>query len=231
MRILCFGDSLALPREGCLYQETWVARLKSYFTDVDFICDFKGGMLVKDLCHSWSKYYQYSEAAVVIVQEGICDSAPRYLNDNNAFWKVIIKLFDKIKLSYIFWRIVKIGTRKPSCTYTSKEEFENRYDNLLKNMYDGGVECVVIIKIGHGAPSVTRKSVYYNSNVDKYNNIFEHLKKKYKEKLLLVDPLNQVDEDMFVDGYHCNGRGMSVVYKELSKVLKTIMTETSDKCY
>ncbi len=141
MRILCFGDSLALPREGCNYSETWVAKLKSKYPGFDFICDFRGGMLVKDLYHSWSQYYQYVKADIVIIQEGICDCAPRYVNDNSFFWKIVIKVFEKMKMSTLFWKIMKRGSRKPSCTYTAKNIFENQYDKVLNSMYGGGKIC------------------------------------------------------------------------------------------
>ncbi len=222
MIILSFGDSLALPRGGCAYTDTWIAKLKSTFPTVDFICNHIGGMLINDLERCWD-YMQFVGADIVIIQEGICDCAPRYLNDEKLFWKVVIKILQKIRLSSIFWKIVKLKSRNPSCTLTSKCEFEDKYDNILNKMFEKGVKHVVIIKIGHGAPSVTRKSAYFNSNVDKYNSIFDHLIKKYGERLILIDPLNQVDEGLFVDGYHCNAKGMDVVYNELYKVLKMII--------
>lgn len=222
MRVVCFGDSLALPREGCMYSDTWIAKLKSTFPNVDFICNFSGGMLVYDLERYWS-YMRYAKADYAIIQEGICDCAPRYLNDETLFWKVVIKIIQKIRLTSMFWKIVKLGSRNPSCTLTTKNVFENKYNMLLEKMLRGGVKCVIIIKIGHGASSVIQKSVYFNSNVDEYNGIFDKLKEKYKERLILINPLSIVSEDMFVDGYHCNAKGMDVVYKELTAIISPLV--------
>lgn len=223
MRILCFGDSLALPREGCLYSDTWIAKLKEVFLKDDFICDFKGGMLISNLFHSWHQYYKQVFADVVILQEGVCDCAPRYVNDNKLFWKVIISFCEKTRMSKLFWKMVKLRPRRPSCTHTSISSFANKYEELICSMYEEGVKYVVIIKIGHGAPSVVRKSIHFNTNVDAYNNVFVQLKDKFKERLILVDPLNQVEDDMFVDGYHCNAKGMHAVFCDLNNVLSTIV--------
>ena len=82
---------------------------------------------------------------------------------------------------------------------------------------------MVIIKIGHGAPSVVGKSSFFNSNVDAYNRVFDKLKEKYGKKLLIVDPLCNVDEDLFVDGYHCNHKGMEIVFNQLNSILSPII--------
>lgn len=215
----CFGDSLALPREGCCYSDTWIAKLKKDYPSVDFLCNFKGGMLVCDLLESWD-YMRYAEADIVVIQEGICDCAPRYINDQKLIWKVLLLLSDKIMVSGLLWRILKLKTRRSTCTYTPKHLFADKYNIMLSDIYRNNVKKVIIIKIGHGAQSVICKSQYFNSNVDAYNQVFDNLKKIYGDKLLLVDPLNQVDEDMFVDGYHCNAKGMGFVYRDLTEVLK-----------
>lgn len=225
MRILCFGDSLALPREGCLYQETWIAKMKATYPTVDFICYLRGGMLVHDMINYW-KYMQYADADLAIIQEGICDCAPRYINEKSLFWKIIIKIAQKTRTSKMFWWFIKRGSRKTSCTCTSIQVFANKYNEMLKNMYLSGLKKVIIVKIGHGATSVIKKSMHFNTNVDAYNQVFDQLKKEYGEKLILVDPLCNVDEDMFVDGYHCNAKGMGLVYNQLNKVLLPMMVNS-----
>ena len=223
MRIVCFGDSLALPREGCHYTDTWIAKLKTTFPSIDFICNFSGGMLVHDLFKYWN-YMQFAGADIAIIQEGICDCAPRYIDEDNLFWKFIIKVAQKTRTIDVFWRIVKHGSRKPSCTCTPKKEFEKIIQEIISSMYMVGVRYVIVIKIGHGAPSIVKKSNFFNSNVDDYNSVFDHMKDKYNDKLIVIDPLNKVDEDMFIDGYHCNARGMDRVYNELVSVLSPIVT-------
>ena len=222
MRVLCIGDSLPLPREGCDYTDTWFARLKKAYPSVEFINDFKGGMTTMELLHSWN-YMRHTNPDVVIIQEGICDCAPRYVNDNSLFWKVVITVVEKLRIANLFWKIIKTRKRRATCTYTSKSAFYNNYDQLLRKIYEIGVKFIIIIKIGHGASSIVLKSESFNKNVDLYNVIFDKLKIKYKDKLILADPLKQVDDSLFVDGYHCNRAGMNLVFLELTTILEPIV--------
>ncbi len=217
MRVFCIGDSLSLPRKGCDYNDTWYAKIKKAFPSYEFLCDFKGGRLAEDTFHTWRAYYQFSYPDIVIIQEGVCDSSPRYINENIYYWKFLISFFERIKWSGIFWRIIKLRKRRVDCTYTKPSVFYNIYDEMLKSMIDLGVKKIVIVKIGHGAPSVVMKSNSFNNNVDRYNQIFDNLRDKYEDNIITIDPLNIVMDDMFVDGYHCNSRGMKAVYEELNK--------------
>ena len=219
MKILCIGDSLTLPRKGCDYSDTWIARIKTEFQNCDFICNFKGGMLIKDAFQLWDYYYKYSKIDYVILQEGICDCSPRHVNENSYFWRVIIKIAEKIRVSKFLWWLIKLKPRSPSCTFTSRKSFVQFSEKLMDGFFSSEVKAVIIIKIGYGAPTVTSRSKYFNSNVDEYNAFFEKLKVKFGERIVTIDPLKKVNDDMFVDGYHCNAEGMKAVYIELSNVL------------
>ena len=218
-RVLCIGDSLALPRRGCPYVETWIAKLKRQYPAVDFICNFKGGMLIEDALHYWTNYYQYGDVDIAIVQEGICDCSPRYINDRRLFWKVVMGFLKKIKMTNLFWSMVKAGRRKAYCVYTSPSTYAIQYEKMIKNMLRGGVNYVIAIKIGHGTEAVVSRSEHFNSNVESYNNIINQIQAHYPEKVISIDPLNKVDEDNFVDGYHCSPKGMDAVYRDINRIL------------
>ena len=220
-RVLCIGDSLALPRQGCEYSDTWVAKLKEQYPSVDFVCNFKGGMLIEDALHYWLNYYHYCDADVVIVQEGICDCSPRYINDKRLFWKVILGACKKLKQTNFFWSIVKMRPRSENCVFTAPSLFAIQYESMVRSMLET-VKYVIIVKIGHGTDGVVERSTHFNDNVDKYNQIIENIQKKYSDRIIMVDPLNKVDESMFVDGYHCNAQGMNMVFSSLNKAIETL---------
>lgn len=225
MRVFCIGDSLSLPRKGCCYNETWFFKLRSAYPSFEFVSDFKGGRLVEDALHIWSAYYQYCYPDIVIIQEGVCDSSPRYINENKFYWKFLVSFCESVKLSRIFWGIVKLRKRSKKCTYTQPARFYNIFDEMIKSMVDLGVKIIIIIKIGHGAPSIVEKSKFFNYNVDYYNRLFDELREKYKDYVVLIDPLNSVEDDMFVDGYHCNSHGMNAVYTRLSSIFEEIVAK------
>jgi acyl-CoA thioesterase I len=93
-KILCIGDSLALPGHLNLYEDTWYYKLKKRFPTYDFISYFKRQLTTDALVtlgggekgvDKWPKGADCLEAympAIVILQLGIVDCAPRLLHKN-----------------------------------------------------------------------------------------------------------------------------------------------------
>lgn len=81
--VLILTDSLAFPRcepEVVFYEQTWVALLKRRFPQIDFVHCGRGGATIVDL-FKHSAYYQGTiQPALVLVQSGIVDCAPRALS-------------------------------------------------------------------------------------------------------------------------------------------------------
>ena len=86
---------------------------------------------------------------------------------------------------------------------------------MIEKFIANGVKKIIVVKIGHAAESVAANNCYFNSNVDKYNNIINEIALEKKDHIIIIDPLHNVHEDLFVDGYHCNSNGMEKVYHDL----------------
>lgn len=228
MKILCIGDSLGLPREGCTYEETWISLLRNKWPKHIFFSHFEGGRLIGSALSDWNMYYRYYNADVVILQQGICDCSPRYVNDLKAINVIIRKLFSVCGLTKVYWKIVKSHTRRPDCVYTSIKKFEESYGMLVDNILANGTKAVVTIKIGHSNEAlVLKSSKYFNSNVDRYNAIIDKVVGGHKDKMHVIAPLDKVTDDMFVDGYHLNGKGMKRVFEEVSNVMEECMEKVN----
>lgn len=81
--VLILTDSLAFPRsepEVVRYEQTWVALLKRRFPDVDFVHCGRGGATIGDLFKHSAYYHGTIKPALVLVQSGIVDCAPRALS-------------------------------------------------------------------------------------------------------------------------------------------------------
>ncbi|MBC3936348.1 hypothetical protein H8K47_13330 [Undibacterium sp. CY7W] len=81
--VLILTDSLAFPRrepEVVTYEQTWVALLKRRFPDVDFVHCGRGGATIGDLFKHSAYYHGTIKPALVLVQSGIVDCAPRALS-------------------------------------------------------------------------------------------------------------------------------------------------------
>lgn len=219
MRILCIGDSLALPREECPYESTWFYRLKQAFPQHEFIDYFKRGLLISDALHMYDTYYQFYSSNVTVIQTGICDCSPRYINDQKLIVVAIKLVFKKLGLESLFWKIVKLRKRRQSCVYTKFDRFKLDYEQLVHKMLTSGTNLVILVKIGHATPSVLPRNPKMNENVDKYNSVIDQLANEVKGKVVVVDPLNDANDDFFVDGYHCNPKGMEGVYEQIKTVL------------
>lgn len=221
MKILCIGDSLGLPRKGCLYEDTWLSLIRARYPDYTFIDHFHGDRLIDSASHDYDTYYRYYNPDIVIFQQGICDCAPRYIDEKKLLTRVIRKLFYSLGLQNLFWRIVKSHNRRLDCVHTRPEQFIDIYSRLIDNIFKNGSKFVVLIKIGHGADSVIASSPYFNINVDRYNSIIDEIASKY-DNVYVVDPLNIINNEMFVDGYHCGPLGMQKVFDSICAVFDNL---------
>lgn len=224
MKILCIGDSLGLPRKGCDYEETWLALLRQHYPEHTFFGHFAGDRLVNSALNDYNQYFQYYNPDVVILQQGICDCAPRYVDESKLMTRVIRKFFYTLGLKNYYWHLVKSHKRNPNCVKTRPEKFVETCESLINKVLSIGGR-LIFIKIGHGAESVLSASPFFNDNVDRYNALLDQFSNKYNN-VYVVDPLNNVKEEMFVDGYHCGPSGMLVVYEALHPVLDKIITGT-----
>lgn len=219
MRVLCIGDSLGLPREDCPYETTWYYLLKEYFKKYEFIDFFVRGLEIENALHRYDTYFQFYSADLAIIQTGIVDCAPRYIRENKKSVKAIIMFFKALGLECLFWKMVKRGGRKRSCVYTKPDDFYRFYTQLVSQLLGGGIKRVIIVKIGHATGDVLKSNPFFNLNVDDYNKILDRIRNDYPTVVVTVNPLESVEEDYFVDGYHCNPKGMKKVYETLKETL------------
>lgn len=223
MRILCIGDSLGMPRPGVSYEDTWFYKLSKAFPQHVFVSEYRRAMLINEAVDLFDSYYVYYKPDVVIIQTGICDCSPRTINTNSSQGRILMKICKLLHITKLFWKIVKQRDRKASRVYTKLEEFGSLYETLINKFLSVGVKKIIVVKFGHGSPAVLTKSKFFNQNVDLYNNALDDMCVRFPDTVLVANPLDIVTEDMFIDGYHCNGKGMSQVYSLLCQILGNIV--------
>lgn len=220
MRILCIGDSLGLPREGVIYEDTWFYKLQKYFSQYEFIEHFERRLHITKALENFNSYYIFYPSDIIILQIGICDCAPRYIIEEKLSIRIIQIIFYKLGLLKLFWKIVKLRGRNPQRVDTPVHIFSENLNKLILNFIDKGAKLIILVKIGHVAESVQKRNLHINENVNKYNTEIEHIKEKYPQNVVIINPLEKVDENYFVDGYHCNAQGMDLVYNSIKTELK-----------
>lgn len=223
MRILCIGDSLGLPREYVNYEDTWFYKLQKKYPNIEFVDMFERGLLITKAYENFDSYYLFYPSDIVIIQTGICDCAPRYIDERKFYVKIAKFIFRKLGLISIFWKIAKLKGRKSTCVSTSIESFCIFFCKLLDEILENGTKYIIVIKIGHATESVIKRNPLLNSNVDKYNEEIEKICNTHKDRVKVINPLDIALDKLFVDGYHCNNVGMNVVYNNLVEVLEELI--------
>lgn len=227
MKILCIGDSLGLPREEVSYEETWFFRLKNQFPQHDFIYKFKRSLTSRDVVGKSNKdfagdYFEFYHPDLVIAQFGICDCAPRYINEGKPAWIAAKLIFRKLRLEKLFWKTIKkVFSRSADCVYVSYDDFASYVNEYAEKCLRQDSQ-IIFIEIGTPSLKVQEISPNLLHNVIRYNQVFEELAKKNPNRISVVNPLNMEDESFYIDGYHTNGKGFERVYHSLSARLAEI---------
>ncbi len=231
-KILCIGDSLALPRfDEVKYEDTWFYLLKKQFPAFDFISVFKRG-ITTDVLTKWgggeqdkiktfpygSDCLEHYKPNVVILQLGIVDCAPRLLKQGIER-KLVTRLPKKYRNIYINF-LKKFRERTPTNTFVSIEKFEKNLVNYFERGFQSGVDKVILIEIPIPDQEMIKKNKNILSNVIKYNEVYNKLSKNYSF-VECVAPLkpDKFNEKIYTDGYHSNKLGNNLVFQELKQIL------------
>lgn len=224
-RIICIGDSLALPREGVSYEDTWFYMLShKWGQSFQFVPYFTRALLVSQIEQQYESYYKFYNADYIILQSGITDCAPRIINERAPGWRIIINIVNRLGWKKYFWKLIKLFfKRDPKCVNTSYETFCKSAERVVDAFVAKGVKKIIIIKIGQVGESVQRKSPHWQSNIQLYNTCYKNLKNKYPDNIILIDPLKEATDKIYVDGYHTNREGAIMVFKEVDKILTELI--------
>lgn len=229
-KVLCVGDSTSLPGHTNLYEDTWYFKLKMSFSDFDFISFFKrglstdvlvteGGGNIPDNVPYGADCLEYFQPEIIILQLGIVDCSPRLLN---IFDKIIIKLLPiNLKGGYI--KVLKLfKKRKSSNTIVSPLKFENNLLEYAERCLINDVKALIILSIPFPDKRMINKNPQIVGNINKYNGILKKISLKYDFIYFInvLDARNNMNIEIYEDGYHPNPYGNELVYKSLKEILK-----------
>ena len=223
MKVLCIGDSLSLPRDGLHYKHTWFSRLKEKYKWIDFSCVFERGLTTNKITRKLRKTINENIGPdVVVLQVGICDCAPRYVNKENLFWKIFFFLCGKWG-GYNFVKFL-FRKRRANVVYVKLKDFKRNIFNFVSLLNrTGKIQTLIIVKIGTPSLNISSRSPNLLENVHKYNTVFEEVACAYPNKVHIINPLCYDDEKFYVDGYHPNQYGHELVFYELDKIFANIL--------
>ena len=222
MKIACIGDSLGMPRENVLYEDTWFFRVQQSHPEKMFISCFQRSLTTDMLLDNFDEY-SFIKPDYLILQLGICDCAPRLINDKSFFWSYVIKFARVFRCLPLFWKFIKrFFKRKPSRVYVPIKRFKSNLSLFMeKTISRMNVKKIIIIKICTPGTAATSSSPYMVSNIIKYNAIFDELAAVYPKLIEIINPLSDGDDRYYVDGYHPNKEGFTRVANDLQEIITT----------
>ncbi len=225
MNILGIGDSIALPREGVLYEDTWFYKLKTFFPGNVwrniFVRQMTSDMIEKKEAQVCPLY----RPDVVIIQIGISDSAPRIINDRKFFWHTSIELCKKFNKTEWFWKTVKkYYTRSPKRSYVSPKKYEKNIERYCHKQIDKfKARIILLVEIAPVGFPASNRSPLWNDSISRYNGALQSVANNIPN-VYYIQPYGAPDDSLFVDdGYHMNAKGHQIVTDALKNELIKIL--------
>jgi len=231
MKIVIFGDSLALPREDVggdeLLEVTYPFLLdqslrRQFGAAAPLI--FERGMrrrTIEYVLDEWNELVELRKPQIVIVHVGIVDCAPRVFLRREASFVANIRfawLRERIfRFTHDHRRKIVQFRRK---VYVPLPRFERLVQQVVQKARATGVQSLVFINIIAPPDSVEERSPGFQSNVIAYNQVFQEQTKH--DFVSLID-LNRMVHDeggsdtLSVDGIHLNERGHTLLAQRLAE--------------
>lgn len=222
LKVLCIGDSLALPGHGNQFEDTWFYKLQEHFSSYVFASYFKRATTMLVLVTEGggdtkfprgSDCLEFHQPDIIVIQLGIVDCAPRYLKKSSIISKIIERFPAKLKtFSYFFIKkITKRSTKKADLT---PEQFHHYLEAYLNRCKNNNVKKVILIKICSPDENVKQKSPDLIHAIEAYNKIIEEVCSIH-HFTSVINPLNSNEVGIYDDGYHPNPKGNNLVYNAL----------------
>ena len=224
MKIVIFGDSLALPREDVggdkmlevTYPFLLDQSLRRQFGAAAPII-FERGMrrrTIEYVLDEWNELVELRKPQIVIVHVGIVDCAPRVFLRREASLVANIRfarLGDRIfKFTHDHRRRIVQFRRK---VYVPLPRFERLVQQVVEKARQAEVQLLVFVNIIRPPDSVEERSPGFQSNVIAYNQVLQTQTKH--SFVSLIDLNAMVNETLTVDGIHLNERGHALLAKQL----------------
>ncbi len=138
--VLILTDSLAFPRsepEFVPYEKTWITLLKRKFPEIDFVHCGRGGASIADLFKHSTYFHGTVQPALVLVQSGVVDCAPRALTVVEQQVLKRLPLIGPLILALVK-RYAALLRRWRKMSYTPLVDYEawvETYERLFSNVY------------------------------------------------------------------------------------------------
>lgn len=220
---MIIADSLAMPRPGVAYENTWIYRLIKAFPDCEFVDRSRRASTTDRLISEGGgdgnpKGADLLEAYVpdlVILQLGIVDCAPRYFKQNGLENALLHRLLPAaLRMRYVTL-VKRTRTRDPRRAHVSLERFASNLTDYFHRAQALNTRVLALL-IGPVTERVSRQSPLIGLSIKNYNEVYQRLAEAF-DNVFLIQPLCPEDalDELTSDGYHVNMQGHDIVYQQI----------------
>lgn len=215
--VLLISDSLAFPRaepEVVRYEDTYIALLKAEFPDYDFIHVGRGGGTIVDLYKHTTYFHATVEPALVLMQCGIVDCAPRALTVVEQQIITRLPLLGSF-IGTMVKRHAKRLRRWRRITYTPLPAFTDyikRFESLYKNVHWIGI-----------LPAVPEYEALINGIAEKINQ-YNDVLRQYR----FISTDDFVSDDIMTDFHHLNRSGHQKMFIKLTDLVRAQLVSNNE---
>jgi len=227
-RALIIGDSMAMPRLGVHYDQTWPCKLVHNFPNIEFIDKSRRAStserLVSDGAGAGDSVrsadlLEYYSPDFVITQVGITDCAPR-LFKRRGFLSYVFHFSPQCVTDQLIKLLKRYRGRKEKYAYVSPELFRSNWAQYFERCRNYHVQVFCIL-IGLPAREFILKSPNILTSITKYNLILERLANEY-ENVHCITPFSQNEiEEIALDEFHVDAIGHSIIADKLIREIDT----------
>lgn len=214
--VLVLTDSLAFPRsepEVVTYDQTWVALLKRRFPQIDFVHCGRGGATIEELFKHSAYYHGTIKPALVLVQSGIVDCAPRALSVIEQQVLQRLPIVGSMILALVRKNAARLR-RWRRMSYTSLASYEawvQTYERLFDN-----VHWIGILPVDAEYESRVQGIA---AAVDRYNSV---LRRRH-----YISTNDFSSRDVMSDHHHLNADGHRRLADRLAETVQLVVL---DRC-
>ncbi|MDT0677461.1 hypothetical protein [Autumnicola musiva] len=215
-RILIVAASMATPRAEVKYINTWIYKLVNNYPDLHIIDKSKRGLSSRALIRE-SLLEDY-DPNLVIMQLGLSDCAPRYLQENALSTKIINNLPGSLKKTAYYF-VKKYKSRRMKNANVNLEAFKKNFENYIIRAEKKSIDiiCLLISPVGE---SFKIKNPEIQKAIEAYNNVLVSLDGKYSH-FTTVECFTEktISEYLLADGHHVNESAHNIFLNKIAPFL------------
>ena len=222
-RALIIADSLALPRDGIDYEQTWPAILATRLPEITWINRAQRLSTTERLYergNGGADCLEFYRPDLAVLQLGIVDCAPRVLHRRTA--AVVYRLPLGLGARVPAWLERRRGRKSSNC-YVPLAAYEANLRAYLARAATQGTH-VIAISVLPASRLLVSKNPLVVAQITAYNDVLDRLAREI-DHFEVAHPFKAApsSDHLFVDGYHLNEQGARVVVDGLEPLVRGVL--------